>query len=71
MLNLKSLFAILSLSSLLIVVISLVRLATDLWNYYHTSGAANTQLNYRGVGGFLSGLCCFVIFALLHKSRKH
>jgi uncharacterized BrkB/YihY/UPF0761 family membrane protein len=71
MVNTKSLCAIMALVSLFVLMLGLVRFGVDLWSYYHAadSGAARV-LNYRGLGGVLSGLVMFAVFILLFRSRK-
>jgi uncharacterized BrkB/YihY/UPF0761 family membrane protein len=75
MVNLKSLFAILAVVSLLLTLVGLARFGVDLWSYFNASaGAANpsdNHLNYRGLGGALGGVVAFVFFVLLYRWRKH
>ena len=71
MVNLKSLFAILAVVSLLLAALGIVRFAVDLWSYYHTSDAgASRVLNYRGLGAASSGFVLFAVFILLYRWRK-
>lgn len=71
MVNLKTLFGLLSIFSLLTAMLGLIRFVIDIWNYLQTSAASGAQLNYRGLGGALSGLIFFVLFMLLYRWRKH
>lgn len=71
MVNLKSLFALLSVFSLLMAAVGLVRFGIDWWNYLHASAASSAQLNYRGLGGAFGGLVFFGLFVLLYRWRKH
>ena len=67
MMNTKSLWALMAVISLILTAIGSVRFGIDLWNYFR-AGAANTNvaLNYRGMGGALSGAVMFTIFILLY-----
>jgi len=72
MINLKSLFAILALVSLLLAALGLVRFAADLWSYYHAPDVgASRVLNYRGLGGASCGFVMFAVFILLYRWRKY
>ena len=71
MMNMKSLFAVMAMVSLLLVAVGLVRFSIDLWGHFHTVGPnSNTQVNYRGLGEVLGGLVMFVVFVLLYRWRK-
>jgi hypothetical protein len=73
MLNIRGLFAVMVVVSLLLVVICAVPFGIDLWNGFHTAGARMTLsgvLNYRGVGGVLAGLVMSTFFLLLCCWKK-
>jgi uncharacterized BrkB/YihY/UPF0761 family membrane protein len=59
--------------SLLIVAVGFVRFGIDWWIYFHASSAntSSIQLNYRGLGGALSGIVMFVFFILIYRWRKY
>ena len=71
MVNIKSLFAILSVFSLLFVLLGLVRFGVDLWSYYHASGASSAHLDFRGVQLMLTGLILSAVFFVLFWIRKY
>ncbi len=71
MANLKSLFAILTFASLLLIVVGLVRFGVDLWDYLHPTGAATSELDFRGFGVALAGAILAGFFILLFRLRKH
>lgn len=68
MINLRSLFVLLAVGSILLAAVGLVRFAVDLWVFLHTSGAAQSDihLNLRGLGGLLGGVALLGVFAFLY-----
>jgi hypothetical protein len=73
MMNLKSLFSLLTVGSLLLAVVSLIRFVADLWIYYHDTSVALTSnaLNCRGLGGLFGGVIMAAVWFLLYRMRKH
>jgi uncharacterized BrkB/YihY/UPF0761 family membrane protein len=74
MLNLKTLFSLLAVASLLLAAVCAVPFGIDLWNGFRAAGTRMTLsgvLNYRGVGGVLAGLVMFAFFVLLYRWRKN
>jgi uncharacterized BrkB/YihY/UPF0761 family membrane protein len=74
MLNIRGLFAVLVIVSLLLAAVCAVPFGIDLWNGFHASGTGITLsgvLNYRRVGGFLAGLVMSVLFLLLYCWKKN
>ena len=67
--NAKSLWALSATLSLIVTVIGAVRFAVDLWNY-HRAANAGLALNYRGLGGMLSGAVIFTVFIFLYLRKK-
>jgi hypothetical protein len=74
MVNLKSLFAILAVISLMMAAIGLVRFGVDLWGYFHAStgitNLPNNHPNCRGLAIALMGVILFGIFISLFRGRK-
>ena len=68
MINLRSLFVLLAIGSILLAAVGLVRLAVDLWVFLRASGAAQSDihLNLRGLGGLLGGVALLGVFAILY-----
>lgn len=71
MVNIKSLFAILSVFCLLFVLLGLIRFGIDLWSYYHASGTSSAHPGYRGVQLILTGLVLSAVFFVLFLIRKY
>jgi hypothetical protein len=76
MMNLKSLFAVMALISLLLAAFGLARFVVDYWVHVHPAGAgapnpAGGDLDYRGIDITVISFVPFVFFALLYISRKH
>jgi hypothetical protein len=73
MLNLRGLFALLVVVSILLAGGYAVPFGIDMWNDVHTAGTGRTRsgvLNYRGVGGIAAGLGMAVFFFLLYCWKK-
>jgi len=68
--NLKSLCAFMAVVSLLLVAVGLTRFGLDLWSHIHAFNSPASSLNYRGLGGALSGIVMFVMFIVLYLWRK-
>jgi len=71
MVNIRSLFAILSVFSLVFLVLGLVRFGVDWWTYCHASSATNAHLSYRGVQLALTGLVLSAFFFALFWIRRY
>lgn len=70
MVNLKSLFAVLSALSLVMAAVGLLRFAVDLWHYFHAAEVPSHQLDYRGLWMTLSAVVLSAIFFLVYRKIR-
>jgi len=69
MMNTKSLWAWMAVISLLVMGIGLMRFTIDFWVYFQPANA-KVPLNYRGIGGALSGAAMLSLFLFLYFRKK-
>lgn len=70
MVNLKSLWAVLSVFSLVMTVVGLVRFAVDLWHYFHAAESPSRHLDYGGLWVALSAVVISALFLLLFRRTR-
>ncbi|HWQ92991.1 MAG TPA: hypothetical protein VN673_15040 [Clostridia bacterium] len=71
MVNRKSLWAVLSVFSMVMGLVGLVRFAVDLWHYFHATGLPSRQVDYRGLWMALAAVIISAFFLLLFCKTRN